>query len=93
MNNYYELLVNSYDYNRLFTFSIANVKGKGWLDLKLEKIDDTTNTGFQTIHFSPEMIGNSTYFGNYWKARKNPLGVRLYKPFGGDNDIYLDEVI
>ena len=59
--------------------------------LKLERIQDITNDEYSSRTSEGEHAQGS-YFYHPWTARRNRQGdAYLYKPFGGNPNLFLDE--
>ena len=87
---YYEILMEGENYKRLFSFSLHH-KNRSWMYLKLEKLQDITN-GEYTSQNNDSNHPEGSYFNNLWLARRSRQGdTYLYKPFGSDGNLVLDE--
>ena len=69
---------------RLFTFTMY-YKNRGWMYLKLQKIQDIVN-GEYSSETSEGEHPEGSYFNQYWTARRSRDGYTyLFRPFGGSN--------
>ena len=87
---YYELLLTGDNHRRLFSFTIHITK-KTWLQLKLNTLQDITNDEYMITDYAQEHE-ISSYFHNYWLARRKGDSIYLFRPFGGSNNLSLDAV-
>ena len=87
---YYEILMEGENSKRLFSFILLNKKGS-WMYLMLKKVQDITNGEYSSRSSEGEHAQGS-YFCHTWTARRNRQGdAYLYKPFGGNSNLFLDE--